>query len=159
MFPYLSSVCANDRATEFRSRCRLILAIEISGAMQGALNRTLVQVKDRKQFGRPIGAFQAVQHRLATAAQIVEAGRLLTCRAAASANAADAAMALAYLQGHANQLAYDFHQFSGAMGLTLEYPLHLWTYRMRSMVGAFGGANQQARIVADKSWPAAGRLP
>jgi hypothetical protein len=136
----------------FRARCQLALAIDISGAMQGALDRTVVQVKDRKQFGRPIGAFQAVQHRLATAAQIVAGGRLLTCRAAYSGSAVDAAMALSYLQHHVNQLAYDLHQFSGAMGLTLEYPLHLWTYRMRALVGEYGGANQHARFASGMTW-------
>lgn len=140
----------------FHARSKLSIAVDLVGAMQGAFDRTLQQVKDRKQFGRPIGAFQAVQHRLAAAAQIIAAGRLLICRAAHSGSVSDCAMALAYAQAHSHQLTYDFHQFSGAMGLTLEYPLHLWTYRTRALVGEYGGSGTQASLVSNMTWPMAG---
>jgi hypothetical protein len=45
------------------------------------------------------------------------------------------------------------HQFTGAMGLTLEYPLHLWTYRLRALAGELGGASAQERHVAAATWP------
>jgi hypothetical protein len=39
------------------------------------------------------------------------------------------------------------------MGLTLEYPLHLWTYRIRALLSELGGAAEQALAVSDMAWP------
>jgi hypothetical protein len=136
-----------------RSRVRLAIAAEITGALHGALDSTVRQVKDRRQFGRAIGSFQAVQHRLAAAAQVVSACRLLVCQAAFTGSPVEAATAVAYAQDCARQPVFDFHQFSGAMGLTLEYPLHLWTYRIRALLGELGGAAEQALAVSDMAWP------
>jgi hypothetical protein len=140
-----------------RSALRLAIAAEITGALQGALDITVRQVKDRHQFGRAIGSFQAVQHRLAGAAQVLSASRLLVCRAAFTASPVDAAAAAAYAQDCARQPVFDFHQFSGAMGLTLEYPLHLWTYRIRALLSELGGAAQQALAASDLAWPRTAR--
>jgi hypothetical protein len=136
-----------------RSRVRLAIAAEIAGALQGALDATVRQVKDRRQFGRAIGSFQAVQHRLAAAAQVVSACRLLVGQAAFTDSGLEAATALAYTQDSARQPVFDFHQFSGAMGLTLEYPLHLWTYRIRALLGELRGAAEQALAVSAMAWP------
>jgi acyl-CoA dehydrogenase-like protein len=136
-----------------RSRVRLAIAAEIAGALQGALDATVRQVKDRRQFGRAIGSFQAVQHRLASAAQVVAACRMLVCQAAFADSPLEAATALAYAQDCARQPVFDFHQFSGAMGLTLEYPLHLWTYRIRALLGELQGAAQQALAASEMAWP------
>lgn len=139
-------------AVEFVRRCRLSIAAELAGAFQGALDATVAYTKDRQQFGRPLGSFQAIQHRLAMAAQVVESCRYLVLYAANSGTQLDASMAIAYAQSHAPYLTFDFHQFSGAMGLTLEYPLHLWTYRIRALQGALGGAAAQAASLADSQW-------
>jgi len=136
-----------------RSRIRLAIAVEIAGALQGALDITVRQVKDRRQFGRAIGSFQAVQHRLAAAAQVVSACRFLVCQAAFTDSPLETATAAAYAQDGARQPVFDFHQFSGAMGLTLEYPLHLWTYRIRALLGELGGSAEQALAVSEMAWP------
>ena len=54
--------------------------------------------------------------------------RWLARRAAWSDTEADAALAAGFTQSRIAAFTYDLHQFSGAMGLTLEFPLHLWTY-------------------------------
>jgi hypothetical protein len=136
-----------------RARIRLAIAADIAGALQGALDLTVRYVKERRQFGRAIGSFQAVQHRLAHAAQAVSSAHLLVCRAAYMDAPLDASVALAYSQDCARQLLFDFHQFSGAMGLTLEYPLHLWTYRIRALLSEPGGAVRQASAAANLLWP------
>ncbi|WP_129774587.1 acyl-CoA dehydrogenase family protein [Peristeroidobacter soli] len=147
------AVVVDVPADELLRRYRLAIAAEITGAADAALQRTLRQVKEREQFGKPIGAFQAVQHRLAMAATSVEACRVLTLRAADGGDAADAAAAAGYAQEMARQLTFDLHQFSGAMGLTLEYPLHLWTYRIRALQAESGGSQEQFAASVDLAWP------
>ena len=57
---------------------RLILAATMLGIAQRAFDDALAYVKERKQFGRPIGSFQALQHRIADLATEIECARLLT---------------------------------------------------------------------------------
>lgn len=128
------------------------LALEIAGCMRGALDRTLDYVKERKAFKREIGAFQAVQHRLAYCAQMAHSTRWLALRAADTGEPADAAVAAAYAQDMAENLYYDTHQFTGAIGLTFEYPLHYWTLRMKVLQAELGGGIEQSCAAADLLW-------
>jgi alkylation response protein AidB-like acyl-CoA dehydrogenase len=112
----------------------------------------LEHVRERAQFGRPLGSFQGIQHRLAEDAVWIEGAQLLTLRAADSRDPADAALALGHLQSHATRIGYDLHQFMGAMGLTLEHPLHRWTYRARALRAEMGGAPQALLDYADARW-------
>lgn len=50
------------------------------------------------------------------------------------------------------QIRYQRHPFMGAMGLTLEHPLHRWTYRVKLLRSDLGGAEMQFRVVADAAW-------
>ena len=145
-----------DTACAVEQRWRLAVAAEAAGVMRGALDATVGFVKDRWQFGQPLGDFQAVQHRLARCEQIVSAARWLALRAAHSLIPADALTALTYIQQNVRTVIYDCHQFTGAMGLTLEYPLHLWTYRLKLLQGELGGWTAQARELADALWDDAG---
>lgn len=141
-----------DVAT-LRRRWRIAIAAEAAGCMAGALALVVDHVKARYAFSRPLGSFQAIQHRLAMACETTESCRWLALRAAWSDNEGDAAQAAAFAQARIAQLSYDLHQFSGAMGLTLEYPLHLWTYRLRALAGELGGSGAQARAAAAHAWP------
>ena len=143
-----------DVAT-LRRRWRIAIAIEAAGCMAGALALVVDHVTTRHAFGRPLGAFQAIQHRLAMAAETVESCKWLAFRAAWSDSDGDAAIAAGFAQGRIAQITYDLQQFTGAMGLTLEYPLHLWTYRLRALAGELGGASMQARHAATTTWPVA----
>lgn len=137
----------------FRRRWRIALAAEAAGCMASALDQILDHVKTRQAFGQPLGAFQAIQHRLAMAAETTESTRWLALRAAWSDNDADAAIAAGFAQTRTAQFTYDLHQFAGAMGLTLEFPLHLWTYRLRALAGELGGGSRQAQAAALAAWP------
>jgi alkylation response protein AidB-like acyl-CoA dehydrogenase len=139
-------------AAELRRRWRIGLAVEAAGVAKAALDLMIDHVKTRRAFGRPLGAFQAIQHRLAMAAETAESAKWLALRAAYSDREADAAIAAGFVQSRIAALTYDLHQFSGAMGLTLEFPLHLWTYRLRALAGELGGASRQARAAAELTW-------
>lgn len=136
-----------------RRRWRIAVAIEAAGCMAGALALVVEHVKTRHAFGRPLGAFQAIQHRLAMAAETVESTKWLALCAAWSDRDSDAAIAAGFAQHRIAQITYDLHQFTGAMGLTLEFPLHRWTYRLRALAGELGGASAQLRHAARATWP------
>lgn len=134
---------------------RVGLAAELTGALKGGLESVLEHVRERQQFGRPLGSFQAVQHRLATGAVEIDAARWLILKAAHSGSTEDATVALGQAQNMATRIGYDLHQFMGAMGLTLEHPLHRWTYRARLLRTAMGGASVNFGNYADIRWGAA----
>jgi hypothetical protein len=140
-------------AAAIRRRALIGIAAETAGLMRGALDHTVQYAKDRQQFGHPLGHFQAIQHRLAEDAQIVQACRHMAFRAADADCAQLAAIACLYAQDAMRKVINDCHQFSGAMGLTLEFPLHLWTYRLKVLQGEAGGRAAQARLVARSRWP------
>lgn len=139
-----------DTAKAVKTWMRVALAAEVAGLMQAALDATVEHVSVRKQFGRPLGTFQALRHRLAECAVLTGGVRWLALRAADSANAGDAALAALHAQDSATRLIYDMHQMSGAMGMTLEMDLHLWTYRMKALLSELGGRGGQAQVVADE---------
>lgn len=67
---------------EFFNESRIEIAAQALGIAQGAFDRTVNYLKQRKQFGQPIGAFQALQHRIADLKAQIEAVRLLVYKAA-----------------------------------------------------------------------------
>lgn len=139
-------------AVAVRKRWQIALAVEGAACMGAALDVVLEHVKTRFAFGRPLGSLQAIQHRLAMAAETAESAKWLARRAAWSDTAGEAAMAAAHVQNAIPQITYDLHQFSGAMGLTLEFPLHFWTYRLRALAGELGGGSVQTRLAAEIAW-------
>ncbi len=134
---------------KLRNWWRVGLAVETAGAMKGALNTTVGYVKDRVQFGRPIGSFQAIQHRLAQLAVNAEAAYWLGLEAAyRGAPAQAAAAAAAYVSANAPVMLRECQQMHGAIGFTREYPLHLWTMRLPALQRELGGMTRHARDVA-----------
>jgi alkylation response protein AidB-like acyl-CoA dehydrogenase len=114
---------------------QLGLAIEAVGTMSAALAVTVEHTRTRKQFGRAIGSFQAVQHRLAELRVLVEGARWLTLETAWSGAPSDrASLALTHACSAARRLPGDTHQLSGAIGFAEEYDLHLWTNRLPALV-------------------------
>jgi hypothetical protein len=138
-----------------RNVWRAALAAEMAGVLKGGIDAVVAHVRDRQQFGRPLGSFQAIQHRLAGAAVKIDAAYWLALKAAQGLDPADAATALGYAQEASTRIAYDLHQFMGAMGLTLEHPLHRWTYRARLLRSSLGGANENLKSLASQRWRAA----
>ncbi len=129
------------------------IAAEIAGSLEAAMDSVIQHVRDRRQFGRPLGSFQAIQHRLALAASWVQSARWLALKAAATGTAEDTALAAGFAQDIATKVSYDLHQFMGAMGLTLEHPLHRWTYRTKLLRAELDGAAGHFALLADARWP------
>ena len=139
-------------AEALRARWRVALAAEIAGLLSAAVQSTVAYVSDRKQFGRPIGTFQAVRHRLAEASVRAAGTNWLALKAAGSGRPDDAALAAYHAQESATLTVYDLHQFLGAMGVTLEHPLHLWTYRLKALLSELGGRTAQGSDAAGLIW-------
>ena len=133
-------------------RWRVALAAEAAGLLAAALDSTVAHVTDRQQFGRPLATFQALRHRLAEAQVRANGVRWLALKAAATLDPADAALAALHAQESARATVYDFHQFFGAMGVTLEHPLHLWTYRLKALISDLGGRGGQGLAAAEALW-------
>ena len=136
-----------------RAHWRLALAAELLGYMEAALDLTVGYLKERHQFGRPIGSFQAVQHRLALCSVLVEGTRWLSYEAAAKgADPQACTTAAAHAADSARQLFRETHQLSGAMGFTREHDLHVWSMRLPLLRVELGGASQHRRSLARERW-------
>jgi Acyl-CoA dehydrogenase, C-terminal domain len=137
---------------DIRTRWRIALAAESAGLLAAALQSVVDHVSGREQFGRAIATFQAVRHRLAEAQVRTNGVYWLAMKAAATLDAGDAALAALHAQETAKACVYDFHQFLGAMGMTLEHPLHLWTYRLKALSSELGGRGSNALASAEALW-------
>jgi len=114
------------------------LAAEAVGGAQRCLDMTLAHVRSRTQFGRPLGAFQAVQHALADMVVDVESARATAYAAAWAATAAPDGLAAAASvakaccsEAFARAAAAALH-LHGALGFTWDHDVHLWFKRARS---------------------------
>jgi len=133
---------------------------ELVGVSERALEMTLAYVKDRKQFGVPVGAYQAVSHRCAQMLLDTEKARSLTASAAWSADADPeglaeaAAMAKAAASDAGREVTAGAIQMHGGIGFTWEADVH-WLYK-RAQIDAvlLGGAGRNrarlAEILADR---------
>jgi hypothetical protein len=140
---------AGEEAAAVRKWLRVALAAEVSGLLHAAIASTVEHLTQRKQFGRPLGTFQALRHRMAECTVLAGGVRWLALKAAATADAGDAALAAMHAQNSATRVVYDVHQMLAAMGMTLEHPLHLWTYRLKALLSELGGRGGQAQAVAE----------
>lgn len=132
---------------------RLAIAAECVGAMQGAFGTTVEYVKQRRQFGRAIGSFQAIQHRLAELSVLIEGGRWLVYEAAHfDADPQRVAIAAAHATATAERVFAETHQLTGAMGYTREHVLHLWTMRLPVLRLELGGARAHRIAAARSRW-------
>lgn len=137
---------------DVRTRWRIALAAECAGLLAAALSSVCAHTSERQQFGRALATFQALRHRLAEAQVRTNGVYWLALKAAATLDPGDAALAALHAQEAAKACVYDLHQFMGAMGMTLEHPLHLWTYRLKLLAGELGGRGGSALAAAEALW-------
>lgn len=135
-----------------RTHWRIALAAEAAGLLAAALESVCTYTAERHQFGRPLASFQGMRHRLAEAQVRTNGVYWLAMKAAATRDPGDAALAAFHAQESARVVVYDFHQFLGGMGMTLEHPLHLWTYRLKLLTGEIGGRGANALAAAEALW-------
>ncbi len=126
---------------------------EMVGNIQRVLEMTVDYAKERKQFDRPIGSFQAIQHYCADMATDVDSARFSTYQAAWMLSEGlpctkEVAIAKAWI-GEASQRVFALaHQIHGAIGATIEHDLHFYTRRAKAAELAFGDADFYREIVA-----------
>ncbi|MCD0451576.1 acyl-CoA/acyl-ACP dehydrogenase [Actinocorallia sp. API 0066] len=121
-----------------------LLASEQAGLAQWCLRATIAYLKERRQFGRVVGGFQALKHRLADLFTEVESGGAAARYAAVALaeGAPDAELAAAVAQSYCGELAVhaaeEAVQLHGGIGMTWEHPAHLYLKRAKADQIAFG---------------------
>nr|WP_308212822.1 acyl-CoA dehydrogenase family protein [Mycolicibacterium sp. CAU 1645] len=141
--------------------------VQIVGALEKATDLTVAHTRDRVQFGKPLNAFQAVAHSLATMAGELERARAAAALATAAvcdygfdSPQAEYAVTLAKVAvGRAvDPVSTIAHQLHGAIGVTIEHDLWWATMRARSWADEFGTPGQHARalgraaLTSDDPW-------
>ncbi len=133
---------------------RVALAAEMCGGAERVLELTVEHAKARRQFGQPIGAFQAIQHACADMMVAVECARVATCHAAwaVAQGAGDAALAAAMAKATASEayrhVTAQAIQVHGGIGFTWEHDLQLYYKRALSSDVTFGDAAWSRERVA-----------
>ncbi|MCW2898347.1 MAG: fadE21 [Streptosporangiaceae bacterium] len=131
-----------------------LLASEQLGLAERCLETTVDYLKTRYQFGRPVGSFQALKHRLADLWVSITQARAVARYAAACVSDADpdAAVAVAVAQAHCSAIAVraaeECVQLHGGIGFTWEHPAHLYLKRAKSASIALGTPDRHRAALA-----------
>jgi hypothetical protein len=141
--------CGPDGLARARDLACLALAAEQAGAARRALEQTVAYTRDRVQFGRPIGSFQALQHRMADLHVLTESAWSLCWAAAQDGDERHAAAAKAYCSEALLTVAGQMIQLHGAIGITWEHDAHRYFKRAHGSGQLFGPPSAHlARIAA-----------
>ena len=137
---------ASERAGAAWETAVLATSAQLLGLGEHLLDESVAYVKQRRQFGREIGSYQAIKHALADVRIALDFARPMVHGAALGEVPASAAKVMAgdaaYL---ASRVALQVH---GAIGYTREYDLSLWLLKTRALVGAWGTpAAHRARVL------------
>ena len=131
----------------------LCVAAELIGLAASMVDMASAYAKDRQQFGKPIGSFQAVKHHLASALVALEFARpvvyraaadIASCAASSSCSVAHAKIAATDAAVNAAEAAIQVH---GGMGYTFEVDLHLWMKRVWALMGEWGDRNHHMKKI------------
>ncbi len=127
---------------------------EMVGGAQAVLDMTVDYAKERIQFGRPIGSFQAIQHYCADMVTDVSGSRFVTYRAAWRLSeglpaTAEAAVAKAWTGDAYGRVTLLAHQIFGAIGFTMDHDLHMYYRRARAGQSVFGDADYHRSMLAE----------
>jgi alkylation response protein AidB-like acyl-CoA dehydrogenase len=131
---------------------RITIAAQAVGIAQGALDASIAYVKERKQFGKAIADFQAIQFMIADMGMKLEAARHLTYRAAAASERGDAdltylgAASKCFASDVAMEITTDAVQLFGGYGYTRDYPVERMM-RDAKITQIYEGTNQIQRLV------------
>ena len=127
----------------------------IAGMLERVLSMTIKHAKQREQFGKPIGSFQAIQHQCADMATEVDQVKLLTYQAAWKMSkqmpaTKEIAMAKARASDASRNVGLCGIKIHGGIGITEEYDLQLYFRRLKASELAFGDGDFHREIIAQK---------
>lgn len=150
----MGSVAQTQALIDRQSQVAMLLqCAETVGILDTVLALTIDWSRDRYSFGRPLGSYQAIKHRLADMTMWLHASRGITARAVdrAAARAGDAALwvsaAKSYLGEHAGPLVQDCVQLHGGIGVTWEHDLHLFLRRITLYRCLFGTPSEHHQAI------------
>jgi alkylation response protein AidB-like acyl-CoA dehydrogenase len=128
---------------------------EMVGCIQQALDMTVDYAKERRQYDRPIGSFQVIQHYCADMATDVDGTRLSTYQAAWMLSEGlpctkEVAIAKAWAGEACQRVMALAHQIHGAIGVTIDHDLQYYTRRAKAAEVSFGDASFYREIVAQE---------
>ena len=128
---------------------------EMVGGAQASLDMAVSYAKERVQFGRPIGSFQAIQHYCANMVTDVDGSRFITYKAAWTESEGlpsdmEVSMAKAWTSEAYKRVAVLAHQIFGAIGFTMDHDMHLYFRRAKAGELAYGDADFHREIVAER---------
>jgi len=135
---------------------RPTIGAQAVGIAQGALDAAIAYVKERKQFGKPIGDFQAVQFMLADMAMKLEAARLMVYTAAARAERGEpnlgfiSSASKCFASDVAMEVTTDAVQLFGGYGYTTDFPVERFM-RDAKITQIYEGTNQIQRVVMSRA--------
>ena len=161
----LSTLASGPRAADLhqagRALWKLLMSAALNGIQASALEIAVAYVKSREAFGRQIGWFQAVQHRLADVAVAGDGARYLTYEAAwardgGAAADADRLASMAFLFSAETSFftCREALQFHGGYGYALEYDIQLYFRRAKAWPLALGDPRSELLRVAKLTYPA-----
>ena len=138
---------------EIRSRAAVLAAADLVGVAREALTRTVAYDRERRQFGVPVGSFQAIKHALADLHCTVTMAEhaVLYAAHAVEVGVEDAPLAVAVAKAKAGDAALAstgaMIQYHGGIGYTWEHEAHLFYKRAKRLAGQWGdAATHRARI-------------
>ena len=139
----LSSVTAGETAAlgtdpGLSDTAALLLAAEQIGAAARALDLTVAYTKDRVQFGRPIGSFQALKHRMADLYVTVQSARAVIYDAIADPSPASASLARVFASEALTDVAAEAVQLHGGIAITWEHDIQLYFKRAHASAQLLG---------------------
>lgn len=123
----------------------ILLAAEQIGAASRCLDLTVEYTKQRVQFGRPIGSFQALKHRMADLYVAVESARAVVGDAIAEPTPVNAALARLAASEAFTTVAGEAIQLHGGIAITWEHDMHLYFKRAYSSAALLGSPTEQLR--------------
>ncbi|MGW0159762.1 acyl-CoA dehydrogenase IpdE2 [Mycobacterium sp. NPDC003323] len=123
----------------------LLLAAEQIGAASRALDLTVAYTKDRVQFGRPIGSFQALKHRMADLYVKVQSARAVIYDAIGEPSAASASLARVFASEALTDVVAEAVQMHGGIAITWEHDIQLYFKRAHGSAQLFGPPREHLR--------------
>jgi alkylation response protein AidB-like acyl-CoA dehydrogenase len=143
---------------ELAARAAILVAADLVGIARESLTRTVAYDRDRKQFGVPVGSFQALKHHLAdlhVGVTMAEHAVLYAAHALDTGSATDqsTALAVAVAKAKASDIAPEttgaMIQYHGGIGYTWEHEAHFFYKRAKRLAGVAGTADEQRKHIAE----------